>query len=287
MDLFKDVKDVEAVRYHSLHVTLQNSRGLEELAWADDPENGRVVMALKHKSKPFWAVQYHPESVRTSGGGSEVMNNFCKLASGWNQKSRRETLPWDLNAEEFFGSSWPESCLSQPLTAIPRQLSTTSGSKPRKVITRSLPLPELTSISVAENFHAINEQEPFVLLDSSSQPGRYSIIGVPSPISIRLQYHNGDDYVTVYENERPSRCSLNGGDIWAWTSQFMNKFLAIGGNESVPFWGGLVGHISYELACNTVDHSPSGPHHRDHQTHPDINLMMVETIAGLTTQHRH
>ncbi|KAG8769764.1 Protein phosphatase PP2A regulatory subunit B, partial [Serendipita sp. 398] len=81
-DLFKLVGEVEAVRYHSLHVTLDKENDqLRELAWAQDGrENGKVIMAISHRTKPLWAVQYHPESVKTHGGGIEVMHNFWKLA---------------------------------------------------------------------------------------------------------------------------------------------------------------------------------------------------------------
>ena len=57
--LYKNVGSVSAVRYHSLHVVLNGDEPLQPLAWADDgEENGKVLMAVKHVSKPFWAVQY-------------------------------------------------------------------------------------------------------------------------------------------------------------------------------------------------------------------------------------
>lgn len=277
VDIFKNVREVEAVRYHSLHVTVKDNLQLEELAWADDKENGRVVMALKHKIRPFWAVQYHPESVRTAGGGLEVMENFCRLASDWNCRARRNIPCWDQNAEEFFGPSWPGLCIS-PFPP----LQSPSVSRFRMVITNSLLLPDLTSTSVAELFGATTENEPFVLLDSPAQPGRYCIIGVCSPASPRVQYHNGDPYVTIIENSRRSRHSLNDGDVWSWTSKFMGDFLAKGGDKSIPFWGGLVGYISYELACNTVDPNSSRIiWNNSPRTHPDINLILIERSVVL------
>ncbi len=64
-DIFDSVGSIRAVRYHSLHVELKTDGDVEELAWADDEENGRVVMGIRHRHRPFWAVQYHPESVCT------------------------------------------------------------------------------------------------------------------------------------------------------------------------------------------------------------------------------
>jgi anthranilate synthase/aminodeoxychorismate synthase-like glutamine amidotransferase len=65
----------EATRYHSLEVkegTLP--RELEPLAWADDG----TLMGLRHRSLPYWGVQFHPESVLT-GSGPRLLANFLGL----------------------------------------------------------------------------------------------------------------------------------------------------------------------------------------------------------------
>ena len=65
----------EATRYHSLEVkegTLPQE--LEPLAWADDG----TLMGLRHRSLPYWGVQFHPESVLT-GSGPRLLANFLDL----------------------------------------------------------------------------------------------------------------------------------------------------------------------------------------------------------------
>lgn len=62
------------VRYHSLAVT-DLPPSLEATAWTDDG----VVMALRHRSRPMWGVQFHPESV-SGQFGVEVVRNFMRLA---------------------------------------------------------------------------------------------------------------------------------------------------------------------------------------------------------------
>ena len=54
MDLFTEVRPFQAVRYHSLHVDLAKDGEVKELAWADEEENGRVMMAVWHNTRPFW-----------------------------------------------------------------------------------------------------------------------------------------------------------------------------------------------------------------------------------------
>ena len=74
-----------ATRYHSL-VVEELPRELEPLAWATDTlEDGsevRVLMGLRHRSRPVWGVQFHPESVLTQGG-HQLLSNFMNVAVDW------------------------------------------------------------------------------------------------------------------------------------------------------------------------------------------------------------
>jgi anthranilate synthase/aminodeoxychorismate synthase-like glutamine amidotransferase len=66
----------EAGRYHSLVV---REEGLpEELAVTARTPDG-VVMALSHRSRPVFGVQFHPESVLTPEGET-LLANFVALA---------------------------------------------------------------------------------------------------------------------------------------------------------------------------------------------------------------
>ncbi|MFD7613202.1 aminodeoxychorismate synthase component I [Streptomyces sp. NPDC059828] len=63
----------EVVRYHSLAVS-DLPDDLEAVAWTPDG----VVMAVEHRERPMWGVQFHPESVLTRYG-HELMANFMRL----------------------------------------------------------------------------------------------------------------------------------------------------------------------------------------------------------------
>jgi len=65
----------EATRYHSLVVEEASLPGcLEVSARTDDG----VIMAIRHSSRPVEGVQFHPESILTSGG-QVIIENFIRM----------------------------------------------------------------------------------------------------------------------------------------------------------------------------------------------------------------
>ncbi|KAI0308129.1 para-aminobenzoate synthase [Multifurca ochricompacta] len=254
--LFKGVGETHAVRYHSLHVVLKDNGDIEPLAWADDgTENGRVVMAIKHRNRPFWAVQYHPESTRTSEGGLQVLQNFWRATS----------QPWSNGTHSLVGPSWPQSTSMKP-----SQYDVTS------VMTSVLHLPNLPVADMCELLGAKDESLPFVLLESAAQPGRFSIIGCVDHDSLKLSYTVGDDQVRLSRGAKHWPEPLGHDDVWSWLTAFMLPRKAIGGLSNVPFWGGLVGYLGYELGLETLQVLPI---HRKvvlQTRHPDLNMVFVE-----------
>ncbi|KAJ7786490.1 ADC synthase [Mycena metata] len=265
-ELFHGVGMVEAVRYHSLHVVLVKGGDVEELAWADDgAENGRVVMAAGHRSKPFWAVQYHPESVCTRGGGMEVIQNFWRLAQRWARKTARQIVPWNTSVANTIGRPW----LSSPPPSSP--LSTPSESRPA-VTTQVLEMPSMDAATVSELFGVSDEESPFVMLDSSAQPGRFSIIGSLMQTSLQITYFVGDDFLTLRRGRHDIQENLGRRDVWT-------------GHPDTPFWGGLIGVLSYELGVESLDVTLTDGNRK--RQHPDLNLIFVERSVVIDSLTGH
>lgn len=64
-----------AGRYHSLEVPAASLPDeLEVVAWTEEGE----VMALRHRERPIWGVQFHPESILTEEG-DRILGNFLSL----------------------------------------------------------------------------------------------------------------------------------------------------------------------------------------------------------------
>ncbi|MDJ0363312.1 aminodeoxychorismate synthase component I [Rhodococcus sp. H29-C3] len=73
-DLFEGIPSpYSVVRYHSL-LAVEVPDELEAFAWTHDG----LVMAVRHRTKPIWGVQFHPESISTDYG-RELLANFRDL----------------------------------------------------------------------------------------------------------------------------------------------------------------------------------------------------------------
>ncbi|KAL0951569.1 hypothetical protein HGRIS_008251 [Hohenbuehelia grisea] len=265
-DLFENVQEVQAVRYHSLHVEIPEGCNVQPIAWADDgEENGRVVMAVKHRSRPFWAVQYHPESVCTHGGGSQVVQNFWRLAQQWARKNMRAPRPWNACVKQLVGSSWPDPHIPSAPSSPPLTLPT--------VATRKIHLPNASVTDIAELLGVQTERSRFVMLDSAANPGRFSIIASLLPSSVQITHQVGASCVNLSTETSVVREELGRRDIWAWIATFMRRSRVHGGNPEIPFWGGMIGFLSYELGVGSLDVSASAA---PGAGHPDVNLIFVE-----------
>ncbi|KAI5791514.1 ADC synthase [Pyronema domesticum] len=262
-DLFEGVGDLTVVRYHSLHATL--GEDMEALAWCTDSENGRVLMAAKHTQKPFWAVQYHPESICTEGS-DVIVANFWKLAQRWNKENGRELkeIPegWGIRERE-------RSLLEQvdaPVVTGKGEVQTV------ELFTRGLDVGRICEVLGVES------QKEFVLLESAAAPGRWSIIGVITPgITQLFRYTVGDSYLSlsVVGKEGSTKEQLTepyNSSVWKYLASYIDTRKAVGGREESPFWGGLVGYFSYEMGVESLE----VPLLRTRNRRPDVNLAFTE-----------
>lgn len=67
----------DATRYHSLIVDRPSLPAcLEEMAWTEGTH--RLIMGLRHRERPIWGVQFHPESILTTSGKT-LLKNFLGM----------------------------------------------------------------------------------------------------------------------------------------------------------------------------------------------------------------
>ena len=89
--LFKDMPEkFNVMRYHSLYVSEEN---LPEELTVTAKSNDGIIMALEHKTKDIYGIQFHPESFFTEYG-KNIIKNFIS-------NTKKETLQSnDKNTEE-------------------------------------------------------------------------------------------------------------------------------------------------------------------------------------------
>ncbi|KAH9251362.1 hypothetical protein BASA81_010773 [Batrachochytrium salamandrivorans] len=79
---------LHVVRYHSLCVEKTSS---EDLVITSVSQTDHVAMSLKHRTKPIFAVQFHPESICAGNAGRQLVGNFLRLCG-----SSQFTIPLQL-----------------------------------------------------------------------------------------------------------------------------------------------------------------------------------------------
>jgi len=97
---------ISVVRYHSL---LCKGKVPECLQIDARTEDG-LIMALSHKTKPIWGVQFHPESICTQNG-REMLKNFFRLSYEFYQKEEHfvyEKIDFSGEGEEVFRRLYPK-----------------------------------------------------------------------------------------------------------------------------------------------------------------------------------
>ncbi len=78
-------KSFQAIRYHSLILRDPLPPDLQCIARTSDGS----IMALRHRKRPHWSVQFHPESIATEHG-HRILENFCRIARGSSRVSNRQ-----------------------------------------------------------------------------------------------------------------------------------------------------------------------------------------------------
>jgi para-aminobenzoate synthetase len=219
-DLFMGIpNDFEAVRYHSLAVT-QLPDSLEPLAWSPDG----TLMAMRHRDKPWWGVQFHPESICTEYG-ARLLGNFRDLTWRWRQMRRgRQTSSGP-------GQTAHASSAARPVWTVNTRLLDVFVDPER----------------IYQTLFAA--QRPAFWLDSSlTGPGiaRFSFIGDASgPASEYLCYDSASRSLQI---QRGGVTHSVQQSIFDYLGQRMGAE-AVQPDASLPFdfTGGFVGYFGYEL----------------------------------------
>jgi len=244
-----------------------------EIARSCGVKDNRVLVGVRHAMKPFWALQYHPESVCTSDSSKEIFINWFKSAQQWNRSSRKTEIIYDGT---MHGQSATRVSLLQQFEALQTMpASSTSDSsidnlKPRNMcLSKTIDLPE--GLAVPDIVEALQDMgRDHILLESTNAnetfagsadvKGRYSIIGLDIDDCLKFEYRVGDDYVTKIPSTTGEHLACNEeielkscGGVWSLLAQHLEDAQVLEGNDESPFWGGFMGYTTYELGLESID----------------------------------
>ena len=258
--LFKSVPpNFEVVRYHSLLVN-ETGPDIEITAWTPDG----LAMALRHKSKPQWGVQFHPESICTQYG-VEIIRNFRELASAYVSRSTKvtQTVRSDDSINEAPSTKPGRFPSKGPLKLFWREIATWVDPE------------DCFSEIFAESADAF-------WLDGTQTAhgmGRYSYMGdATGPHSELIAYDVRDRELQIddHSGSRVENISL---------FDYLNNRLEIRGMQQPagyqpPFVGGYAGYFGYELK------EDCGASKGARSPHPDARLIFADRFIAFDNLER-
>ncbi|HET9379485.1 MAG TPA: aminodeoxychorismate synthase component I [Streptomyces sp.] len=218
-----------AVRYHSLCVAEPLPDTLEATAWSEDG----VIMGLRHRTRPVWGVQFHPESVSTEHG-RRMMANFRDLTL-----ARERTAPRPAAA--------PATAPKPAAAAAAAPAASGEPATGHRVHVRTIE----TAIDTESAFTRLyaGSAAPSFWLDSAHvEPGRsrFSYLGDASgPLAETVRYRLAEGEVEVVRADgRPQRLP---GTVFDYLQEQLRRRRLDVPDLPFGFTGGYVGYFGYEL----------------------------------------
>ena len=226
-----------AIRYHSLHVPVLSDE-LEGLAWTEDG----MLMGVRHRTRPVWGVQFHPESIATEFG-QRILDNFRELTVA----HRRSNPPRRRSSER----SCPHRN-ADAYTVVPAARTTATEPGTRAMLHgkrfavhyRRLPL-QLDAEQVFMNLYA--EARPAFWLDSAlvRDFSRFSYMGdVSGPHAEFISYDLASKQVSVTHR---GGTTTHPESIFAFLDRQLRERHVETEGLPFDFNGGYVGYLGYEL----------------------------------------
>lgn len=318
--IFKGVPEVYAIQYHSLYVDSDRSLHgdqtnnrlwkpsetcpqLQPLAWEFRAQEtiekkfkknpAAILMAIRHVRKPFYGIQFHPESISSEPTGRKIVLNWWQTAISWliccrpsklrdvdigalgslalqtpRTKSGSQYVDWRVS-KGFHASVYP-STRSDDVT-IP------GNHVPKRHLRLSSMTISTGSLSIPSIVEALDlTKTEVIVLDSEMRQlsglGGTSIIGIVSHKTRKLEYSVGAKHARLQEGDSEKLIELDmyDGSIFTFIKAFMSGY-TINNHHDRPFCGGLMGYINYEACLETIGLPPTKS-----SQGPDICFAFIE-----------
>ena len=306
--IFKGLPAIDTVQYHSLYACLEtntpqpadrdpwrpfaDNSQLQPLAWDLSSKQGLtpaflknhhpILMAVKHISKPFFGIQFHPESICSEQSARNIVANWWQVAQDWLTKSRSSSSltagpPQLLESGVGGGSNdrgpqFASGKASDYSSSV--AMKSLQGKRSPRIVSSSLPIGSLTIPSICETLNLPGDE--LIILDAEMRQlpelGAASIVGLVNADTRKIRYAVGSNEVFVSSGAKHERIDLEqyDGKIFSFLKDFMSR-VAINKDDDKAFCGGLMGYINYAACLETIGVKSSTSPSR-----PDIAFAFIE-----------
>ncbi|MDH6487854.1 aminodeoxychorismate synthase component I [Streptomyces sp. SAI-127] len=261
-DLFRGLpQDFTAVRYHSLAVSEPLPQTLEATAWAEDG----VLMGLRHRSRPLWGVQFHPESVLTDYG-HRMLVNFRNLTAERARRTRTKNTAVPP----------PEAVIPRPTRVVPRPRQAAPA---YRLHTRRIAGAVDTEAAFTRMYAA--STRAFWLDSALVEDGRsrFSFFGDDSgPLAEFVRYDIESGKCEIERAGRPTRKVA--ASVFDYLGRQLTSRRVDGAGLPFDFTGGYVGYFGYEMKADC------GSPNRHTSDVPDACWLFADRLIAVDHQKR-
>ncbi|KFX93557.1 hypothetical protein O988_06745 [Pseudogymnoascus sp. VKM F-3808] len=277
---------------------IQERGTIEPLAWVEQQVEGRdkrILVASKHSDRPWWGLQYHPESICTNEESRKVILNWMSEVNNHNAQTGRKI---ERGGEAKAGMPVRPSLLAQ---TDAKKLEM-NGHRPEydfenedldygyasKVVDlgENVDVPEIIARMEAAGRDLIvleSTNNNIRGIGSEMVRGRYTTIALHVDNALRVEYSVGNGFAKLLPASKTSATRANAqkvfmagyGGIWPFLASYLDKRKINNGNVDVPFWGGFMGYTTYELGLEGIDVSPHSPLPAEGIDRPDLNFAWI------------
>ncbi|MFF9007202.1 aminodeoxychorismate synthase component I [Streptomyces goshikiensis] len=229
---------LEVVRYHSLAVSDLPAE-LEATAWTPDG----VLMGLRHRDRPMWGVQFHPESI-SARHGVALLRNFAELSGRLRRPSRRRAAPVTPAAPAApVAAAAPVGV--RPGVRDDVRAGLPSGSRRLRVLVEALP----TRWDDEAAYDRLFRGNPYAFWLDSSRPdsgdGRFSVMGDATGPLARVA--RADVWSGTVRVDSATGTEISAGPFLDWIDQDLRSLDTEVPELPFDFTLGWTGYLGYEL----------------------------------------